>query len=202
MNFLAHLHLSGGSEEIMIGNFIGDFVRGNPEGVFGPQISQGIFLHRVIDEFTDRHEIVRESKAKLKNKYRHYSGVIVDIFYDHYLAANWETFSDIPLEKFAAKCYDTLNKNSEILPNKVNYMIKYMEKENWLLNYKYLEGIKRSLFGMSRRTKFDSKMDQAIKELELFYLDFQNEFMAFYPQLMERADQFLKERGGSKVEMS
>lgn len=199
MNFLAHLHLSGNSEQVMIGNFIGDFVRGNPEGVFEPQISQGIFLHRAIDEFTDRHDIVRESKAKLRNKYRHYSGVIVDIFYDHYLAANWENFSDISLEDFANNCYQILNNNSEVLPNKVNYMIKYMVKDNWLVNYRYLQGIRKSLYGMSRRTKFDSKMDQAIRELELHYLDFQDEFMAFYPQLMGKADQFLKEKGGSRV---
>ncbi|HEX9650089.1 MAG TPA: ACP phosphodiesterase [Cyclobacteriaceae bacterium] len=199
MNLLAHLHLSGDSDNIRIGNFIGDFVRGNPKGVFPPLVCKGILMHRMIDEYTDQHEIVRASKSKLKGKYRHYSGVIVDIFYDHFLAVNWNTFSKQSLEEFTQECYSLLNDHQEILPPKVNYMIKYMVKENWLFNYRHLEGIGRSLFGMSRRTKFDSKMDQAIKELELHYKDFQNEFLAFYPQLRQKADEFLEEVGGKKV---
>lgn len=191
MNFLAHLHLSGESDKIRIGNFIGDFVRGNPTKVFSPLISKGIFLHRMIDEFTDRHEIVKASKLKLRKKYRHYSGVIVDIFYDHFLAINWKSFSNQSLEEFTDECYQLLTKHQSILPGKVNYMIKVMIKENWLVNYRHLEGVGRALYGMSRRTKFDSKMDQSIKELEIHYRDFQNEFLEFYPLLNKEADNFL-----------
>ena len=199
MNFLAHLHLSGDSDKIRIGNFIGDFVRGNPTDVFSPQICKGIYLHRMIDEFTDRHEIVKLSKLKLRDKYRHYAGVIVDIFYDHFLAINWNKFSARSLEEFTEHCYKVLQENHSILPGKVNYMIKVMSKENWLLNYKHLEGVARSLYGMSRRTKFDSKMDQAIKELEVHYLDFQNEFLDFYPQLSNKASQFLESQDSEKI---
>lgn len=195
MNFLAHLHLSGNSDKIRIGNFIGDFVRGNPKDVFPPQICRGIYLHRMIDEFTDQHAIVKESKSKLRKKYRHYAGVIVDIFYDHFLAINWNKFSHQTLEEFTADCYRVLRDHSNILPQKVNYMIKVMAKENWLLNYRHLEGVGRALYGMSRRTKFDSKMDQSIKELEEHYRDFQAEFIEFYPLLSQRASEFLRGPG-------
>ena len=91
MNFLAHIYLSGDDPNIQLGNFIGDFVKGrNLVEQFGHEIAKGIELHRAIDEFTDKHPIVKLSKVRLREKYRHYAPVIVDIFYDHYLAKNWE----------------------------------------------------------------------------------------------------------------
>jgi acyl carrier protein phosphodiesterase len=90
MNFLAHLHLSGNNPNIMLGNFMGDFVKGKSyRQQYEPEIIKGIELHRSIDEFTDSHPVVTESKNRLRPTYRHYSGVIVDVFYDHFLAANW-----------------------------------------------------------------------------------------------------------------
>lgn len=81
MNFLAHLYLSGDDPDIRIGNFIGDFVKGrNPEGQFPARVALGIQAHRLIDQFTDAHPLVRSSKDRIRAKYRHYSGVIVDIY--------------------------------------------------------------------------------------------------------------------------
>ncbi len=102
MNFLAHLFLSGNNAEIMVGNFIGDFVRGkNFHEQYSPSIALGIELHREIDEFTDNHSVVLESKKRLRPKYRHYSPVIIDMFYDHVLAKNWSAHSTTPLDQYA-----------------------------------------------------------------------------------------------------
>ncbi|MEQ8424061.1 MAG: DUF479 domain-containing protein, partial [Cyclobacteriaceae bacterium] len=90
MNFLAHIYLSGDNAQLMIGNFIGDFVKGkNLSARYNPDVVLGIELHRAIDEYTDSHDVVQKSKVRLRPKYRHYSGVIVDMFYDHFLAKNW-----------------------------------------------------------------------------------------------------------------
>ena len=97
MNFLAHLYLSGDNEDLIIGNFIADMVKGRQIENFQEEVVKGIELHRKIDYFTDNHAIVDQSKRRLRNKYRLYSGVIVDMFYDHYLAANWSEYSRIPL---------------------------------------------------------------------------------------------------------
>ena len=105
MNFLAHLYLSADDPEIQLGNFIGDFVRGRDLSTrFSVGIVTGILLHREIDEFTDRHEVVKRSKDRLRPKYRHYAPVIIDMFYDHHLAVNWNAYHHQPLPDFAAGC--------------------------------------------------------------------------------------------------
>lgn len=195
VNFLAHLYLSGDDPEIMIGNFIGDFVKGrNLTEQFGEKIACGIVLHRAIDEFTDHHEIVKRSKARLWTKYGHYSGVIVDIFYDHFLALNWKSYSTELLEVYAARAYSHLTSHETILPDRVKQMLPYMMQGNWLVNYARFEGMKRALSGMARRATFDSKMEQAIDDLQLQHEDFQKDFSLFFPELERFSQNFLQER--------
>src|SRR5215216_5596818 len=162
MNFLAHVYLSGENTKLMVGNFIADFVKGrNALEKFSPEIAKGIDLHRAIDEFTDTHPVVAQSKNRLRPKYRHYSGVIVDVFYDHFLARNWNTYHTEPLSDFAARTYRTIESFGPILPAGVKYMLPYMIKGNWLVNYGQTEGIHRALSGMARRTPYHSKMEEA-----------------------------------------
>ena len=191
MNFLAHLHLSGNDPNILVGNFIGDFVKGKQVESYEPGIAKGIFLHRAIDYFTDKHQIVAKSKGRLRDKYRHYSGVIIDIFYDHFLASNWSQYHSDPLEKFAEEAYNLVLSYEEILPEKALYILPYMMKNNWLVNYAHIEGISTVLYGMSKRTKFHSRMEEATKELEEFYDLFQKEFEEFYPELVSHSATFL-----------
>ena len=193
MNFLAHIYLSKDLPKIMVGNFIGDFVKGkNFADNFEPDIAKGIELHRTIDEFTDRHPIVHQSKSRLRSKYRHYSGVIVDIFYDHFLSKYWRDYHIIPLGEFADRTYTTLNDHYSILPDDVRTMLPYMIKDNWLVNYGHLQGIGQALRGISRRTRYDSKMNESVRELETFYEDFKTEFQIFFPHLKSHAETFLK----------
>src|SRR5690242_14530239 len=182
MNFLAHLYLSGDDPKIMVGNFIGDFVKGrNAMEQFEPTIIRGIELHRAIDEFTDSHPIVTESKNRLRPKYRHYSGVIVDVFYDHFLARNFDHYSNELLPDFADQAYDTILSFDSILPTDVKYMMPYMIKGNWLVSYAKPEGIHKALSGMARRTPYESKMDEATIDLVASYELFKTEFDNFFP---------------------
>ena len=191
MNFLAHLHLSGDSREVKVGNFMGDFVKGNAEGKFPSEIYKGISLHKYIDEFTDSHPVVWKSKSRLREKYRHYSGVIVDIFYDHFLAKNWNKFHVDKLEIFAEESYSIIEDFNEILPVRLQQVLPYIIRQNWLVSYSTVSGIGQALYGMSRRTKFDSKMDKSVKDLEIHYEAFDEEFLEFYPELVIRSQEFL-----------
>ena len=192
MNFLAHLYLSGDNPSILIGNFIGDFVKGkNLAEKVGSEIAKGIELHREIDFFTDQHPIVTESKKRLRPKYHHYSGVIVDVFYDHFLAINWNDYHQELLPDYANSIYDLIQKNSAILPDRVNIMLPYMINSNWLVNYANTEGIHRALTGMARRTPFESKMDESISDLKENYEEFKTEFTAFFPELIQHCNSWL-----------
>lgn len=184
MNFLAHIYLSFDDDEITIGNFIADSIRANKFDHLPDRIQQGIWLHRAIDTYTDAHEIPKVSSKRLHKNYSHYSRVIVDIFYDHFLAKNWSSYSEVPLERYVENFYDLLEANFEILPVGVQRMMPYMVSDNWLLNYSKMEGIANVLNGMNRRTKNKSKMNFAIVDLEEHYELFEKEFTSFFEELI------------------
>ena len=184
MNFLAHIYLSFGDDEITIGNFIADSIKGNKYKHLPDRIQKGILLHREIDTYTDAHPIPKVSSKRLHQNYSHYSRVIVDIYYDHFLAKTWKQYSDTPLDIFVDKFYDLLEDNITILPDGTKRMIPYMISDNWLLNYAKMEGIGRVLNGMNRRTNNKSKMNFAILDLEENYEAFEVEFTEFFNELM------------------
>ena len=184
MNFLAHIYLSFNDKEITIGNFIADSIRGNKFQHLPHGIQQGIKLHRAIDTYTDSHKIPKISSKRLHKNYSHYSRVIVDIFYDHFLAKNWTDYSDIPLDAFVNNFYDNLEEYYDFLPEGTKRMMPYMISDNWLLNYSHLAGIGKVLNGMNRRTQNKSKMNFAIMDLEEHYADFEKEFTLFFEELV------------------
>lgn len=184
MNFLAHIYLSGNDKDVIIGNFIGDEVKGKSYEDYPVSIQKGLLLHREIDTFTDAHPIVRQSTKRLHHKYSHYSGVIVDILYDHFLAKNWNKYSDTPLEKFAGDFYRLLEENRNALPPATLRMMPYMINGNWLLSYATINGISEVLTNMNYRTKNRSKMNLAVNELQEYYTEFEAEFTAFFEELM------------------
>ena len=103
MNFLAHIYLSGEDEKLMVGNFIGDYVKGKDYENYPTPIREGILLHRQIDFFTDSHSQFREAKKLLVEEFGLYSGIIIDLLYDHLLAKNWNNYSEQNLRSFAKK---------------------------------------------------------------------------------------------------
>ncbi|MBD0776451.1 DUF479 domain-containing protein [Maribacter sp. ANRC-HE7] len=192
MNFLAHIYLSFGDKEIAIGNFIADSIRGNKIDHLPSRIQKGVILHREIDTYTDSHPIPKISSKRLHKNYSHYSRVIVDIYYDHFLAKNWKHYSDTPLKIFVNDFYDLLEDNYAILPTGVQRMMPYMISDDWLFNYSKMEGIDKVLQGMDRRTKNRSKMNFAILDLEEHYSDFEKEFTSFFNELITFSKQKYK----------
>ena len=191
MNYLAHIFLSGGQPDIMIGNFIADSIKGSKYDTYPPEIQKGILLHRQIDTTTDAHPAFRQSTKRLHKNYGHYSGIIVDIFYDHFLAKNWSEYSDIPLADYIQTFYELLRNNFEILPENIQKIAPIMMEGNWLLIYADLEGIDRVLAGMNRRTKNRSGMDKAGHELKEFYTLFEADFRLVIKDLQTLSDDFL-----------
>ena len=147
----------------MIGNFIADFVKGKKKDDYPDEIRKGIELHRFIDHFTDHHQIVLKSIRSVQHRQEKYSGVVIDILYDHFLAANFGEFSAISLQDFSNNTYRILKENWEVLPEKVHYFLPFMIERNWLLNYATIDGIGNALSGLSRRVKYANRMNEAVK---------------------------------------
>lgn len=183
MNFLAHIHLSGENEFIKIGNFMADGVRGKQYENFPPAIQKGILLHRAIDTFTDAHPLFRQSTKKLHSRYHHYAGVIVDMYYDHFLAKNWSDYHPESLALYSEKFYQSLLDNHSILTSKTQHLLPYMMEYNWLVNYQSVAGLERILSQMDHRTKNQSLMRFATEELVAHYDEFEAEFSLFYKEV-------------------
>lgn len=184
MNFLAHIYLSGDSEDILLGNFIADMVKGKQIENFHQGIVDGFMLHRKIDTFTDNHPIIEQSKIRIRNKYRLYSGVVVDMYYDHFLSKYWYDFSKQSLTRFVKQAYHILLKNYFLLPMRAKNVLPYMVASNWLVNYGDLDRLHGYFEGMAQRTMFKSGMEDAVEDLVKYYDDFENEFRTFFPELI------------------
>jgi acyl carrier protein phosphodiesterase len=183
MNFLAHIYLSGDDPQMRIGNFMADGVRGQNYEQYPPGIKNGILLHRAIDSFTDAHPVFRQSTKRLHPDFHHYSGVIVDVFYDHFLAANWKMYSADNLEDYAQSFYQLLESNHDILTDRVAHILPVMKTYNWLGSYASVDGISQILQQMDRRTDNQSKMRFAGDFLRRDYKLYEKEFFEFFPDL-------------------
>lgn len=199
MNFLAHAYLAGDDENIIVGNFIADHVKGKAIYRFSDRIRDGIMLHRRIDAFTDSHPIVRQSSARLRHKFGKYSGVIVDMFFDHFLARNWQDYSTQPLKQFTSGIYKVIMRHFMILPPKTKRILPFMMADDWLAGYAYLEGLNMALTGMSRRTNFNSGMEFAVDALKSDYDIYHQEFKEFFVDLKNDTARFFSETGFGQI---
>jgi len=190
VNYLAHFYLANGDKGRMVGNFIADHIVGNQYLDFPESIQKGVLQHRAIDTFTDVHPVVLESKKRLRPIFHKFSPVIVDVFYDYLLAKRWNDYSQKSLKDFTINVYEVVNEFHYLIPEKAAFMFSYMERDNWLYNYRKIEGIDRALSGMSRRTIKGSKMELAAEYLRKDEAQYLAEFDAFFPDLVAHARLF------------
>jgi acyl carrier protein phosphodiesterase len=184
LNYLAHIYLSGNNEEILVGNFIGDYVKGFELSRYTDQVRKGIMLHRHIDSFTDTNIIVKRSKSRIAEKYHKYSGIIIDIFYDHFLVNSWPLYSPHPIEDFVKNVHSVLGLYIDTLPEGVKLFLPAFIKNNWIQKYSTIEGIEDVLHRMSSRTSLPEQTEYAIDILREDYHKFELEFSAFFPNLI------------------
>jgi acyl carrier protein phosphodiesterase len=189
MNYLAHIYLSDNSEENMLGNFLGDFVNKSLENSFEYSIRNGIFMHKKLDTFTDSHTDFLKSRKKISTPNRRLAGVLIDIFYDHFLAKNWSDYSSISLEDYADNFYNILKKFSNCLPDKLVKRMPIMMDENWLVSSREISGIERSLERISKRfSNTKHPLVNPIDELLENYVQFESDFKSFYIEAIEYAN--------------
>jgi acyl carrier protein phosphodiesterase len=194
MNFLAHIYLSDNDPELQIGNFIGDHVKGKNYLSLPQNIADGVIIHRKIDTFTDSHPVFRQSKRYFQPEYGLYSGVIVDMVYDHFLAKNWDKFHPVNLYNFTQNFYTNLNSYLPILPEKTQIVAPYLIQENWLYSYKTIEGITKTLERMDARTKNLSKMRFSYQTLTQHYQLLEYDFFDFIVEVYEYSQTILNQR--------
>lgn len=185
MNYLAHCFLSHETPEAVVGSLLGDFVKGRVEGRFEVAICHSITLHRKIDSFTDSHGIFLSSKRLIRQEYRRYAGIMIDLFYDHYLARHWQQFSDIPLERFTQQVYEILDSYRAILPAPLLSILPRMSQDDWLSSYRETWAIEAALHGVARRLRHKEALLHAVDELSRNHAALQAHFFDYFPQLID-----------------
>jgi acyl carrier protein phosphodiesterase len=192
MNFLAHFYLAGGDREALLGQFLGDFVKGDAYRRYPPRVARGIVLHRRIDAYTDGHPLVQRGLARLSPRLGWFSGIALDVFYDHLLAADWAAYSAAPLRRFVDEAYAALQAQDEWLPPDARADLARMVEHDWLFHYATLDGVAASLGRLARylRERLPGKelrLEEGVEDLRLHREAFRGEFRAFFPDLVRHA---------------
>jgi acyl carrier protein phosphodiesterase len=186
MNYLAHLHLGGQRPGQMLGSLYGDFVKGRLQGQFDPEIEAAIQLHRSIDVFTDRHPRVDIALSRFSITRRRYAGIVLDVFFDHCLARDWELYADRPLAQFTSDVYRVLSAEPQ-LPERLAKIAPHMVANDWLGSYREFAVLEQVLRGISRRLTRPEELAGAMQELRRLYEPLSEDFRLFYPQLQDFA---------------
>jgi len=190
LNYLAHLYLSEGDPDSLIGSLMGDFVKGRIDPALSPAMRWGIQLHRRIDSFTDAHAVFRRSKRRIRPEFRRYGGILVDLYYDHFLARQWSRYSTVPLEDFAQKVYSLMQERQHGFPATMQRSVSYMIANELLQSYEDLKGIERALQGIEGRLKRPSRLREAVLDLEDNHRALADDFAIFFPDLIRFVRRF------------
>ena len=187
MNYLAHAYLSFGNADILAGNMISDFVKGKQKFGYSEAIQKGITLHRMIDTFTDSHEATRAAKQYFKPAVGLYSGAFTDVVYDHFLALDETQHTLQQLEAFTIQTYRTLEDYVAIMPARFVQMFPYMKEQNWLYNYRTLDGMNKSFGGVVRRAVYLNSSVSAFDAFVKHYNELKECYEAFFPDVKKWA---------------
>ena len=187
MNYLGHAYLSFNHQDILVGNMISDFIKGRHRFVFSGNIQKGIELHRNIDEFTDTHPVTKKAMEIFRPAYRLYSGPILDILYDHFLANDEELFDDMSLKAFTTEVYRKIENRAADLPQRFLVAFSYMRTEDWLYNYRFEWGMKKSLGGLVRRATYLTESETAYNLFLEHYVLLNDYFREFFKDVKQFA---------------
>lgn len=180
MNYLAHVYLAGDADSDRLGGLLGDFVKGPLPCGLPPDLAAGVALHRRIDSYADVHPAFQRSRARVSPARRRYAGVMVDMFYDHLLAAHWHAYSGEPLGQYSLAVYDLLDAHAPVLPARLAEVRVWMRKGDWLSGYRTLHGTGEAIDRIARhRLSRPGTLPGAIEELAADYSGFKDDFVEF-----------------------
>ncbi|MGX5856351.1 acyl carrier protein phosphodiesterase [Dyadobacter jiangsuensis] len=197
MNFLAHILLSGENEGVVMGNYVGDFIKGRlskeKTATWNPDYVVGLKLHRFIDSFTDTHPEVSEAKDVAAVTQGKLAGIVMDIYFDYFLAKNFEHYHKEPLFIYAHRMYSVIERNQHLIPETMVPMVRSMIRQDWLNTYATLDGIDTTFKRLSRRAGFLAPISTAVSDLRTNEAFYYGKFLSFFPELRRQAGQFIAE---------
>lgn len=193
MNYLAHAYLSFEKKELLVGNMMGDFIKGKMIDHLPKPLQAGVLLHRYIDTSTDNHPLFIEATKILKPHFKLSAAIFTDIFFDHFLAKNKHYFNEESLKFFTTKVYQELFQYQIFFNEKMNSFFNYMKEYDWLFHYHTVKGIERSVNGLCKRYPRLGNSQMVMEQFENHYQEFEHIFQAFFPQLEKSVQRYIHE---------
>ena len=193
MNLVAHQYLSFNNPSLQIGNLLGEIVKGNKYLDYPDDIQKGILLHRAIDTFTDNHPIVKKSSSYFHQSQKKYSPIIIDLIYDYFLIKNWRKFHPISYQQFKENCYELFHYNYYNFPDALKHIMDHLLRYDWFENYSTIDGVQKTLNGISKRTKFENNLTSATKTIQENIKYLEEDFLIFFPELITYSKNYIQE---------
>ncbi len=187
LNYLAHIYLAERTPESIYGNLLGDFIKGNPPATLSGAVVKGIEQHRQIDKFTDDHATTRASRARIEGELRRFAGIIVDLSYDHFLSRHWSRFAHQPLPEFIRHTYTLMAQEPQGLDEAQLHPFRRMREEDWLSPYATIAGIEQAGLRIAARVRRPTPLGRAAQALVAHYEPLEQDFLTFFPQLIDFA---------------
>lgn len=195
MNHLAHALLAGDDDALRLGGMLGDFVRGAPEAEWPADVAAGIRLHRAIDAYTDSHPQVLAAKARLAPPYRRYAGILLDVWFDHLLARDFDRWSAQSLDDFSGDLRRLLRAHEAALPPGLARFLRYMQAHGLPAGYARPDVVAQALAGIGQRLRRDNPLAEALPVLQAQERVLGEHFEVFFPELREFAGRWVVEQG-------
>ncbi|MCF2858110.1 acyl carrier protein phosphodiesterase [Pseudoalteromonas sp. SMS1] len=184
MNYVAHLFLAQNNADSYFGNLLGDFQKGLDPSALNPRVKKGLANHILVDKFTDQHEAVKYSKSLFSDKRKRFSGVALDVLYDHLLISNWYVFYSEDFESFKKRSYSLLQQNITYMPVRMQYVVGNIITHDWFAHYQSLQGTNQALDNISKRIRFNNQFAGIGEEIEANFAELEQLFLGFFPELL------------------
>ncbi len=197
MNFLAHLALAGPEDASRIGNILGDFEKGTPEALkqrLPEPVVGGIIMHRKIDRFTDTHPTFKKARELLAPEHRRFAGIVIDIFFDHFLHHHWQNYYPADSDSFIVEVYQLFERRRQWLGPHFGPLVPRIQQEDWLTSYASMSGLQLTLERVASRSSRLEPILDTLNDLQKNYNAFEQHFLSFYPDARAEATRLLLQK--------
>lgn len=188
MNYLAHLLISPDHAQSRLGNIMADFMRDVKTEKLPDKVWEGVKLHRVVDGFTDAHAVVKDLRRLFSPEKRRFSGIVLDVAFDHFLIKHWDKYTSYDFNEFVDHCYQDLWEHRELMPPRMEMVVGWMIKRDWIRSYSELDHVGRALDGLASRLKMKHGFHGSIQEVYENHGAIESGFLNFFPELLNHVE--------------
>lgn len=185
MNYFAHLYLAQPTSDSFLGNLLGDFRKGTNVTTYPIAVQAGLKNHIMVDNYTDNHRLIKDAKKLFSRETRRFSGVALDVLFDHYLINDWQQYHTTDFEVFKRDCYRLLASRLGVMPEPMHRVMTSVIERDWFAHYATQAGTLQAIENIAKRIRFPNRFASISEEVAYNDKELKQRFREFFPQLVE-----------------